>query len=132
MSLTTEGDVSAASGLAVERFPVASADGTISYSRTFQLRVGVNPGDIGSGVIVQHGISELFADPTQYDGEPRSSIMPELPIEITIPADCGVAGSGLAYLPESAPDRQIAPQAALVSARDWCRPPCREHEDPCP
>jgi hypothetical protein len=45
--------------------------------------------DIPAGVIVQHGISELFEDPTQYDGEPRSSLNPDLPLEATIPTNCG-------------------------------------------
>ena len=89
VSLTTEGDVSADSGLAVERFPVADADGTLSYSRTFPLPDGVSAEDIPAGVIVQHGISELFEDPTQYDGEPRSSLNPDLPLEATIPTNCG-------------------------------------------
>jgi hypothetical protein len=89
VSLTTEGDVSADSGLAAERFPVADADGTLSYSRTFSLSDGVSAEDIPAGVIVQHGISEFFEDPTQYDGEPRSSLNPDLPLEATIPTNCG-------------------------------------------
>ena len=89
VSLTTTGDVSANSALAVDRFPVAAADGSLSYSRTFQLPAGVTLADLRNGVIVQHGISELFGDPTQYDGEPRSSLTPDLPLEATIPSNCG-------------------------------------------
>lgn len=87
--LTTTGDASANSALAVARFPVADADGSLFYSRTFQLPAGVTPTDMRNGVIVQHGISELFEDPTQYDGEPRSSFTSALPLEATIPTDCG-------------------------------------------
>lgn len=71
------------------RFPVADEDGSISYSRTFDLSDDVDEDDVRDGVIVQHGISELFADLAQYDGEPRSSIDPRLPLEATIPTDCG-------------------------------------------
>ena len=87
VSLTTEGDVSANSGLAVERMPKANANGTVNYSRTFQLPEGVTAADIAKGVIVQHGI-----DPNrtgQYDGDKKSELNPQLPFEATAPADCG-------------------------------------------
>lgn len=88
-SLTTSGDYSAASALAVERFPVGGANGVTTYSRTITLPEGINADNLGNGVIVQHGISTLFGDPTKYDGSTPSSIAPNLPIEATIPADCG-------------------------------------------
>lgn len=90
VSLTTEGDVSADSGLAVERFPVGESNGDLSYSRTFTLPEGVTGADLANAEIVQHGVSTLFGDPGAYDGEPRSSIAPTLPLEATIPANCGV------------------------------------------
>ena len=90
VSLTTEGDLGAASGLAVERFPTAEADGSYVYERTFALPEGVTVDDLGDGVIVVHGISTLFDDATKYDGEPRSSLAPDMfPLEATIPALCG-------------------------------------------
>ncbi len=89
VSLTTEGDVSAASGVAVDRFPVADASGSYVYERTFELPEGVTVDELVDGVIVVHGISELFADPAMYDGDPRSSLDPTLPLEATIPALCG-------------------------------------------
>jgi LPXTG-motif cell wall-anchored protein len=89
VSLTTEGDVSMQSGLAVDRFPVADANGNVNYSRTFQLPEGVTAQDIDKGVIVQHGISKLFGDPNQYDGDKVISLDPSLPLEATIPATCG-------------------------------------------
>ncbi len=90
VSLTTEGSVGPESALAVERFPVADADGDISYSRTFQLPEGVTAEDISNGVIVQHGISELFGDAGKYDGEKMSEIPgANLPFEATVPALCG-------------------------------------------
>ena len=89
VSLTTEGDVGADSALAVERFPVATNGGTLNYQRTFELPEGVTVEDVRKGVIVQHGISKVFGDEAQYDGEPRSSLSQDLPLEATIPTNCG-------------------------------------------
>lgn len=89
VSLTTSGDVSAASGLAVDRFPVANAAGVVNYQRTFTLPSGVSADDVKNAVVVQHGISELFENPNMYDGDPRSSLDMSLPLEATIPAACG-------------------------------------------
>lgn len=91
ISLTTSGDASKDSGLAVERFPVADAQGVVSYERTFPLPEGVTEEMIGNGVIVTHGISELFGDKAKYDGEKKSDIpgSETLPLEATIPAACG-------------------------------------------
>lgn len=94
VSLTTRGDVSAASALAVDRFPVADEDGTIEYSRTFELPEGVSMEEIERGVIVQHGVSELFADPAAYDGSPRASVNPALPLEAVAPSSCGELEEG--------------------------------------
>lgn len=90
VSLTTEGDVSADSALAVDRFPVADEDGTVDYTRSFRLPQGVSVEDVTQrGVIVQHGISELFADRAAYDGSPRASVNPDLPLEAVVPSSCG-------------------------------------------
>lgn len=91
ISLTTSGDVSKDSGLAVDRFPVADAEGNVSYERTFDLPEGVTEEMLAKGVVVTHGISELFDDKAKYDGEKKSDIpkSEELPLEATIPATCG-------------------------------------------
>lgn len=89
VSLTTEGAVGKDSALAVDRFPVADDSGTISYSRTFDLPSGVTAADVANGVIVQHGISELFNDKTKYDGDKKSPLNKDLPLEATIPSSCG-------------------------------------------
>lgn len=89
VSLTTEGDVSPGSGLAVDRFPVGNRFGFYIYHRSFTLPEGTTAEDVKDGHIVVHGISKLFDDPNQYDGAPRSSIAPSLPLEVTIPALCG-------------------------------------------
>lgn len=88
VSLTTDGDVSAESALAVPRFPVAE-DNSYEYERTFELPSGVTESDIENGVIVVHGISELFGDENAYDGDEKSSLDPSLPLEATIPSACG-------------------------------------------
>lgn len=89
VSLTTSGDTSASSGLAIKRFPTASKSGAISYSRTFTLPSGVSASDIASGVIVQHGVAKISGDKTKYDGKAKSPLDKSLPLEATAPADCG-------------------------------------------
>ncbi len=89
VSLTTEGDVSPESTLAVDRFPTGEANGDVNYTRTFELPANMSAEDLEDGVIVQHGITELFGDPAAYDGELKSDLNPDLPEEATIPATCG-------------------------------------------
>lgn len=96
VSLTTTGDVGPGSALAVDRFPVAGADGTIDYRRTFALPAGMTTDQVRDAVVVQHGVAELFGDRATYDGEPRSSLDSSLPLEATIPSTCGeLAHEGL-------------------------------------
>lgn len=91
VSLTTSGDASKDSGLAVDRFPVANVQGEVAYERTFALPEGVTEEMIGKGVIVTHGVSEITGDKAKYDGDKKSDIpgSEELPLEATIPATCG-------------------------------------------
>ncbi|HEY5805767.1 MAG TPA: hypothetical protein VIS56_00075 [Candidatus Saccharimonadales bacterium] len=89
ISLTTQGDVSASSALAVDRFPTANQDGTVTYQRTFTAPAGVDLSTLGNGVVVQHGISELGGDRGKYDGTAKSDLDPKLPSETTMPAACG-------------------------------------------
>ncbi|MBW3614535.1 MAG: hypothetical protein KY439_04390 [Actinobacteria bacterium] len=89
VSLTTEGGVGEDDALAVPRFPTADARGNYTYTRTFDLPPGTTADDVKNGVVVVHGISKLFADQAKYDGAPKSSLNPSLPLEATIPALCG-------------------------------------------
>jgi hypothetical protein len=93
VSLTTEGDATAASGLAVDRFPVADGEGNVSYERTFTTE------ELPEGAIefvqnlhvVQHGI-DLNGN-GEYDGEIgalTAGTEMELPLEATVPANCGM------------------------------------------
>lgn len=91
-SLTTRGDTSPASGLALDRFPVADADGRLSYSRTFRDEAAL--ADAGTAQVVVHGID--FDDNGAYAFNPDnayssrgSSLDPSIPLEATVPALCG-------------------------------------------
>ncbi|HET7327486.1 MAG TPA: hypothetical protein VFJ14_09390 [Nocardioidaceae bacterium] len=89
VSLTTEGDTSPSSGLAVERMPTADDSGSYTYSRTIDVssEVMANIED-GAASIVVHGIDSI--NPSgKYDGEPKSELDPALPLEATAPAACG-------------------------------------------
>lgn len=116
VSFTTTGDVSTESGMAVDRFPVADANGTVTYSRTFKLPSDVSPDQIANGVIVQHGVDANGSG--KYDG-PASPAGP--PVEATLPAVCGklVAASGGGALPTTSGPSPLALAlsggAALIS-----------------
>jgi len=107
ISLTTKGDTSAASGLAVDRFPTADANGNLRYDRT------IAAADLPKGTIahlkdlhiVQHGID---ADHNgKYDiaalGEStlaKSAGLSGIPEEATDPALCGmVSGAAAGSVP---------------------------------
>lgn len=86
LSLTTEGDVSADSALAVDRFPT---EGAYTYERTFDLPEGVTAEEVMSGVVVVHGFAGLGGDPNAYDGDAVSPLDESLPLEATLPVLCG-------------------------------------------
>lgn len=99
ISLTTKGDTSPDSGLAVDRMPVADADGDLSYERTITLPDGA--GDKLKNLhIVQHGLDENGNDKYDLDALGESSFAKSkgvdgLPEEATNPATCGtISGSG--------------------------------------
>lgn len=86
-SLTTAGDTSPSSTLAVDRYP-SYANGA-QYDRTFQL-TPEQAQQVRSGlsVVVIHGIDTLQKD-GKYDGNLKSDLDPSLPQEATAPAACG-------------------------------------------
>ncbi|MFQ1002581.1 hypothetical protein [Modestobacter sp. SSW1-42] len=86
-SLTTSGDTSPESGLAVDRFPTAD-NGTISYERTFEVTDDVHKAfEDGTAVLVLHGADKDSSG--TYDGDVKSDLDPSLPMEATIPVACG-------------------------------------------
>ena len=83
VSLTTSGDTTPASGLALERFAIAEKDGDLDYSRRFSI-----PTDIARNLkdkhIVVHG-ADLNGD-GQYGG--RITAL-GAPLEAELPVACG-------------------------------------------
>lgn len=85
LSLTTKGDSSPESGLAVERMPVGAE---YTYERTVPVSDSVVQGlSDGHASVVVHGI-DANGD-GKYSGEAKSELNPELPLEATAPAACG-------------------------------------------
>jgi hypothetical protein len=91
-SLTTTGDTSASSALAVDRFPSADADGILDYSRTFRPTDARVWRDLGSLEVVVHG-ADLNGDGAYDFAAGSSSLTSSFPLEATIPAVCGGPGS---------------------------------------
>jgi hypothetical protein len=89
VSLTTKGDTSPKSALAVDRFPVANAKGSVHYERTISVPANVAK-NLGKKAIVQHGVD--LNDNGRYDFKAagKSELDPSLPQEATAPANCGV------------------------------------------
>src|SRR4051812_41919077 len=90
-SLTTHGDTSPASGLAVDRFPTTPT-GRERYRRTinFSSRAVARAIRNGEGVIVIHGVDYNGNGRYDFRGAGKSELDPTLPAEATDPALCGV------------------------------------------
>lgn len=92
-SLTTSGDTSTSSALALDRFPVADAEGNLSYSRTFTPVDAAAYAQAGSVQVVVHGIdfdgNGAYAFGADGFAARGSSLNPALPLEATVPALCG-------------------------------------------
>lgn len=96
VSLTTKGDTSPKSGLAIDRFPVADANGDLEYDRTIpasQLPAGLVD-SLSHLHVVQHGLDANGND--KYDLEAlgesvfaKSLGVSGIPEEATNPATCG-------------------------------------------
>ncbi len=86
VALTTTGDATASSALALDRFPVADADGAYSYTRTITVDPEIAE-RVAAGAIVVHG--EDFDTSGAYDGDAPSSLDPSVPLEATVPVACG-------------------------------------------
>ena len=86
-SLTTNGDTSPTSTLAVDRYPTYANNAV--YDRTFQL-TSQQAQEVRSGlsIVVVHGIDSVQKD-GKYDGALQSELDPKLPQEATAPAACG-------------------------------------------
>jgi hypothetical protein len=89
VSLTTKGDTSPKSALAVDRFPVANAKGSVNYERTISVPSNVAK-NLGEKVIVQHGVDLNNNGRYDFKAAGKSELDPSLPQEATAPANCGV------------------------------------------
>jgi hypothetical protein len=87
-SLTTKGDASPASGLAVTRFPTAK-HGYVSYHRTITVSANAAANiRRHRSVVVLHGVD--YNHNGRYDNVlGKSELDPKLPQEATAPAACG-------------------------------------------
>jgi hypothetical protein len=89
-SLTTRGDTSPTSALAVDRFPTAP-HGTVHYSRLMTTTKAVARAiRHGEGVLVVHGVDYNHNGKYDFDSAGASELDPNLPAEATDPAVCGV------------------------------------------
>lgn len=90
ISLTTRGDTSPKSGLAVTRFPTAPK-GTIHYNRHVKTSSPVARAiRRGEGVYVVHGVDYNGNRKYDFGGAGKSDLDPSLPAEATDPAACTV------------------------------------------
>ena len=92
VSLTTKGDTSPASALALDRFPVANANGVLSYSRTFTPTSDAVWTGLGALEVVVHGVDLNGNGVYDFEAGP-SSLTDAAPLEATLPAVCGGPGS---------------------------------------
>jgi hypothetical protein len=106
LPLTTRGDVSAASALALDRMPVADASGNLDYRRTFTAAEVPDAllDHLSDVHIVQHGIDANHNDKYDLKGLGESSFaknlgVPGVPEEATDPASCGVIMGAAAPAP---------------------------------
>lgn len=99
VSLTTSGDTSANSALAVKRFPTPT-NSSYSYSRTITLTSAqVQHLTSGQYVFVVHGVDGN--NDGKYDGSAKSSLDKSLPLEATAPTACGVVEAASTTIPSS-------------------------------
>ncbi|MGP3984910.1 hypothetical protein [Streptomyces sp. KR80] len=99
ISLTTQGDTTPDSGLAVDRMPAADAQGRLSYERTITVSQDVVD-HIKDLHIVQHGIDPNGNNEYDFEGAGKSELDPKLPQEATAPANCGlVKGAAVGSIP---------------------------------
>ncbi|RDH77380.1 hypothetical protein DVS77_15740 [Mycolicibacterium moriokaense] len=107
IALTTSGDTTPDSGLALDRFPTADATGHLVYDRT------LSPGELPDGVIAQLANLTVVQHGIDVDGNGRYNLdtrigestfaqskgLQGVPAEAVFPANCGVAPGAAANSP---------------------------------
>lgn len=111
-SLTTEGDFSPESALAVDRFPGGSA---YNYERTLELDAATADAvKNGTAVVVTHGV-----DPTLLPAAAAEKMSPldeSLPLAATLPATCGVlTAAQMDAMPEGGADTGVAQETGSAA-----------------
>ena len=117
MALTTSGDVSAESGLAMDRMPVADPQGRLRYDRTIPADQIPNAlvAELAHVHVVQHGIDVNGNDEYDVEALGTSSFaeslgIEDVPEEATNPASCGVVvGAGAGQVPRGGVETGQAP-----------------------
>jgi hypothetical protein len=121
LSLTTRGDTSPRSSLAVDRMPVADSSGRIDYRRTFsaaELPHGLLA-HLSTLHVVMHGIDVNHNGRYDVAGAGVSTFAKNLgvsgvPEEATDPAACGmVTGAGASMSPHGGPETGGGPTSRL-------------------
>ncbi|MCH8560734.1 hypothetical protein [Nesterenkonia sp. DZ6] len=104
-SLTTEGDTSPDSGLAVERFPGGSS---YTYERSLEIPDDVLASIVdGTGVVVVHGVDPAVL--TEEAANKQSELDESLPNAATLPAACGtLTASQMDGMPEGGADTGVS------------------------
>ncbi|AKU18379.1 hypothetical protein [Luteipulveratus mongoliensis] len=109
ISLTTTGDTSPKSGLAIDRMPTADAEGNLSYTRTIDLPAGAGA-KLKNLHIVQHGLDANGNGKYDLDALGESTFAKSLgasgvPEEATNPATCGtISGAAVGAAPTGGVD----------------------------
>jgi hypothetical protein len=124
LALTTSGDGSPESGLALDRMPVADSSGNITYKRTFA--ADQVPDELLTNLshvhVVQHGIDANNNGRYDLQGLGESTFaanlgVSDVPEEATNPATCGVVtGAGSPTHPRGGPETGGADGGASSTA----------------
>ena len=97
-SLTTKGDTSASSALALDRFPTANKRGNLNYTRVFKPADRTAYTHYRTEQVVVHGIDfdgngKYAFNKKNYFSAMESSIAPGVPLEASVPVLCGGANN---------------------------------------
>lgn len=112
ISLTTEGDTTPDSALAVDRMPTADQDSRVSYIRN--LAADQLPDGTAAAIrnlhVVLHGMDINGNEEYDFDANGESELDPEIPFEATVPAACGIiTGATIEQMPEGGVDTGAGP-----------------------
>lgn len=115
-SLTTRGDTSAKSALAVDRAPVADKNGHLRYKRTIPLSAALAK-DLDHLHVNFHGLDVNGNGRYDFKGKGKSELDPKLPQEATAPSSCGAINrAGMGKVPRGGVETGTGSTAGLEGA----------------